>query len=201
MVVSVRDELHPPRPTAKPRVRTAAARRILDTASTLFYERGIRAVGVDTIADAAHVTKATLYKQFGSKDQLVTEYLRARDERWQEALEELSARHADPQARLLAVFDAYGAWLVDDAFRGCAFINAAAELPDVDHPARTMIGEHKMALLEQLARLAADAGYDRPKPLAEELLLLLDGAAVTASVQRSTRPLEVARNIAIGLLE
>jgi AcrR family transcriptional regulator len=166
----------------------------------LFYERGIRAVGVDAIAEAAHVTKATLYKQFGSKDELVAEYLRARDARWRASLEDVMARHADPHARLLAVFDAYGAWLVDDAFRGCAFVNAAAELADVDHPARAAITEHKRALRERLAGLAADAGLDRPEPLAEELLLLLDGAAVGASIQRSTRPLDLARELATGLL-
>ena len=89
---------------------------------------------------------------------------------------------------------------VGDDFRGCGFVNTAAELADLEHPARAVIREHQAGLREHLAGLAADAGSERPESLAEELLLLLDGAAVTASIERTTGALDVARGVATGLL-
>jgi AcrR family transcriptional regulator len=180
---------------------TPAAARILDTASSLFYERGIRAVGVDAIAEQAGVTKATLYKQFGSKDRLVAEYLRARDRRWHASLQALTERHASSRDRLLAVFDAYAEWLAGDGFRGCAFVNAAVELADSEHPALEVARAHKATLRRHLADLAAEAGSHRPEAVANELLLLLDGAAVAAQLSRGLAPLDAARDAARRLLD
>src|SRR5690242_19038123 len=107
------------------RTRPGAARaKVLEAASTLFYRDGIHAVGVDTVAAEAGVTKAALYGNFGSKSGLVVAYLRERDRRWQEEIDRITAAHTDPRARVLAVFDAYGAWLSRDGYRGCAFLNA-----------------------------------------------------------------------------
>ncbi len=178
-----------------------AAGRILETASRLFYEEGIRAVGVDTISEQADVAKVTLYKNFGSKDELVAAYLRRRDERWRATLARATGRHADPVERLLAVFNAYGDYLFDEeGYRGCAFINAAAEITDDDHPARPVIREHKEGIRRHLSRLAAEAGFKDPEALAERLLILLEGAWVTAVVRRSADPLDSARDVALGLL-
>jgi AcrR family transcriptional regulator len=180
---------------------TPAAMRILEAASELFYERGIRAVGVDAIAERAGVTKVTLYKQFGSKDGLVAEYLRARDQRWNASLRELTGRHEAPRDRLLAVFDAYAEWLAGDSYRGCAFVNAAIELADPEHPALEVARAHKLGLRRHLADLAAEAGSQRPEAVADELLMLLDGAAVAALLGRSRAPLDVAREAARRLLD
>ncbi len=178
-----------------------AAERILQTASRLFYEEGIRAVGVDTISEQADVSKVTLYKNFGSKDELVAAYLRRRDERWRAVLARDTDRRADPTGRLLAVFDAYGAYLFDEeGYRGCAFINAAAEITDDDHPGRPVIREHKEGIRRHLSILAARAGFKDPESLAERLLILLEGAWVTAVVRRSADPLDSAREVALGLL-
>ena len=180
---------------------TPAAERILQTASRLFYEEGIRAVGVDYISEQADVSKVTLYKNFGSKDELVAAYLRRRDERWRSVLARDTDRRADPIERLLAAFDAYGAYLFDEeGYRGCAFINAAAEIPDDDHPGRSVIREHKEGTRRHLSRLAASAGFEDPESLAERLLILLEGAWVTAVVRRSAEPLESAREVALVLL-
>ena len=180
---------------------TPAAERILQTASRLFYEEGIRAVGVDYISEQADVSKVTLYKNFGSKDELVAAYLRRRDERWRSVLARDTDRRADPTERLLAAFDAYGAYLFDEeGYRGCAFINAAAEITDDDHPGRSVIREHKEGTRRHLSRLAASAGFEDPESLAERLLILLEGAWVTAVVRRSAEPLESAREMALGLL-
>lgn len=180
--------------------RTPTAGRILDTASELFFLHGIRAVGVDTIAAEAGVTKMTLYKHFGSKDALVAAHLRTRDQRWRARWHDAIQRCSRPTERLLAVFDVYERSLVEDGLRGCAFINAAAELPDLDHPARDVVRKHKTALRDELAVLAEQAGLEPPGDVADELSMLLDGALVTASIQRNGDLLGRARDMARRLI-
>lgn len=179
---------------------SAAAERILTAASQLFYERGIRAVGVNTIADRAKVTKVTLYAHFGSKDELIAAHLRARHARWQAELEERLAEANTPTKRLAAVFDAYQAWAVADDFRGCGFVNAAAELADLDHPAHAVISEHKTSVRGHLEAVATTAGCTSAGDVAEECFLLLEGAAVTAALRHDTEPLQRARQAALRLL-
>jgi AcrR family transcriptional regulator len=181
--------------------RRPGAERLLEAASDLFYREGIRAVGVDTISAEAGVSKRTLYNRFGGKDDLVAEYLRRRDERWRGYLQEQTEGVVDPREKLLAVFEAYEEWLVGEDLRGCAFANAAAEIPDPNHPARIVAQRHKEGVREQLDALAKEAGYDEPEPLAERLLLLLEGAAATAAMRRSGEPLEVAHSVALELLD
>ncbi len=181
---------------------TPAAERILRAVSRMFYEEGIRAVGVDAIAEEAEVSKITIYNNFGSKDELVAAYLRRRDERWRAVLERDAGRHQDPVERILAAFDAYGDYLFnEEGYRGCAFINASVEITDDTHPARPVIREHKEGIRKHLSGLAAGAGFEKPDALAERLLILLEGAWVTAVVRRNHEPLECAREVALSLLE
>lgn len=180
---------------------TPAAQQILSTASRLFVARGIRAVGVDTIAAESGVTKMTLYKHFGSKDELVAAHLRAQDQQWRARWRAAVAGRRDPVARLLAVFDAYEDSLVEGDYRGCAFLNAAGELPDLDHPARAVVTAHKAGLRKELAALAARAGVDAPRELADELMLLLEGGYVTAAIRHGTGPLRQARKLARRLVD
>jgi hypothetical protein len=107
----------------------------------------------------------------------------------------------DPGEKLLAVFGAYGEWLAGGDFRGCPFANAAAEIPDPDHPARVVARRHKEGVGEHLATLAGEAGFDEPETLAERLLLLLEGATVMVATRRSREPLEAARSLARELLD
>jgi len=181
--------------------RRPGAERLLATASELFYREGIRAVGVDTISEKAGVSKRTLYNRFGGKDELIAEYLRRRDERWRAYLGEVTDGAVGPEEKLLAVFGAYGEWLVGDDFRGCAFANAVAEIPDPDHPARIVARRHKEGVRDHLAALAGDAGFGEPGDLADRLLLLLEGATATAAMRRSGEPLDVARSTARELME
>ncbi|MBA2714506.1 MAG: TetR/AcrR family transcriptional regulator [Rubrobacteraceae bacterium] len=181
--------------------RRPGAERLLEAASDLFYREGIRAVGVDTISERAGVSKRTLYNRFGGKDELVAEYLRRRDERWRVYLRGVTERVVEPGEKLLAVFGAYGEWLVGDDFRGCAFANAAAEIPDPNHPARIVARRHKEGVKEHLITLARDAGFGEPETLAERLLLLLEGATATAAMRRSGEPLDVARSVALELMD
>jgi AcrR family transcriptional regulator len=180
--------------------RRPGAERLLEAASDLFYREGIRAVGVDTVSEKAGVSKRTLYNRFGGKDELVAEYLRRRDERWRVHLQEVTECVADPGEKLLAVFAAYGEWLVGGDFRGCPFANAAAEIPDPNHPARIVARQHKEGVGEHLAALAREAGFDEPESLAERLLLLLEGAIAMAAMRRSGESLEVARSVALELV-
>jgi AcrR family transcriptional regulator len=162
---------------------TPTAERILRVASELFYTRGIRAVGVDTIAEAAGTTKKTLYDRFGSKDRLVAAYLEARDARWRAFLEEhLNQEDSDPERQLLAVFGATEIWQQRHARRGCSVINAGAELVDPDHPARRLLAPQKIWLRDRFRDLAGAAGLRDPEGLADQLLLVHEGMLVALSV-------------------
>ncbi len=180
--------------------RSRAVERLLGAASELFYREGIGATGVDTVSGRAGVSKRTLYNRFGGKDGLVAAYLRDRDERWWAYLRDVSGGLAGPEEKLLAVFDAYGDWLVGDDFRGCAFANAQAEIPGPDHPALVVARAHKEKVREHLAALAGEAGFREPEALAEKLLLLLEGAVATAAMRRGDAPLEMARSTALELM-
>lgn len=183
------------------RFGSSAAERILQAASELFYEEGIRAVGVDTIVERAGVAKMTLYKNFGSKDELVAAYLRARDERWRAWFEDAIEHRADsPKEKLLAVFDAYGEWMERESPRGCAFINAFAEIADPAHPAREVVREQKGWMLWYLTGLTSDAGAEEPGELAERLFVLLEGATVAGVMRSVADSVRKARQVAAALV-
>ena len=161
---------------------TPGAQRILDVASELFYWRGIHAVGVDTIAAESGVTKRTLYDRFGSKDRLVVAYLRTRDRRWRQLISNrLADERLDPVQRVLVPFDVLGEWLVPNG-RGCSFINAFAELPDLDHPGRQIVVDEKTWLRDVFRDLLLKAGVADPDTLAVQLLSLHEGAIVTHAI-------------------
>jgi AcrR family transcriptional regulator len=182
--------------------RPPARERILDAASAAFYRRGIGAVGVDAVVAEAGVAKATLYHHFRSKDDLVVAFLRRRDTRWRDWLRGAVERLApDPGARPLAVFDALGEWFASEDFRGCAFINAAAEIADPAHPARATVEDHKRLLGEYLGELLREAGAADPEADAGALLLLVEGAIVSALIEQDPAPAHRARLAAARILE
>ncbi|OXM73165.1 MULTISPECIES: TetR/AcrR family transcriptional regulator [Amycolatopsis] len=180
---------------------TPAAERILTVAGKLFYDNGIHAVGVDTIAAEAGVTKKTLYDRFGSKAELVALYLWRRDVRWRERVHSFAGRRSTPARRLLAVFDALADWLATENTRGCAFVNAHAELPEADHPGRQVIAASKRWLLGYLRDIAAEAGVRNPARLAEALLILVEGATVAASLDVTPTAVATAKRVAKSLIE
>ncbi|PSL00890.1 TetR family transcriptional regulator [Murinocardiopsis flavida] len=182
---------------------TPAARRILDVASELFYQRGIRAVGVDTIAAESGITKRTLYDRFGSKEALVAAYLGARDERWRAFVESrIAAVPAGSPARVLAPFDALAEWTAPPpSARGCAFLNAFGELPEPDHPARAVVIGEKTWLRDRFRALLAEAGAARPDGLAVQLLSLHEGAVVAYSMAGERGAAAEARAAARVLLD
>jgi AcrR family transcriptional regulator len=168
-VAHAKDERIPPR------------ERLLGAAGDLFYRHGIRAVGVDAIAEAAGTNKMTLYRHFPSKDELVAEYLRRSAKGADACWAELEKAHpGDHLAQLRAWLKEMAAHVANADERGCPLVNAAVELPEKGHPARRVIEEAKVALRSRLIRLCGEAGLSEPEMLADELHLLLEGARVTA---------------------
>jgi AcrR family transcriptional regulator len=181
---------------------TPARERILDTAFRLFYARGIRAVGVDLIIAESGVAKATFYKHFPAKDALAVAYLDKVDGIWTGQLHEAAtAAGPDPADQLVGLFEALGTACRRDGYRGCAFINAAAE-SQPGTPVHDRTVAHKQAVLAWVQGLAAEAGARDPGALARSLTLLLDGGladgalsadpAAAAAAQESARALVTA---------
>src|SRR5450432_3414537 len=164
---------------AEPRV--PPRERILAVAADLFYRHGIRAVGVEEIAEAAGTNKMTLYRHFASKDELVAECLRQFARQADALWDELEAAHPDdPRADLKAWLEAMTKRIVAAGDCGCALANVAIELREKDHPARKVIEAVKGAQRDRLVRLCRAAKLDEPEFLADELFLLLEGARVSA---------------------
>src|SRR5437667_881154 len=155
--------------------------RIIAVAADLFYRHGIRAIGVEAIAEAAGTNKMTLYRHFASKDELVAEYLRERARLANAAWDRLTAAYpGDALAQLRAWLAKMAERLAHADERGCALVNAAVELPEKSHPARRVIEEFKTAERTRLTQVCRATGLNDPDALAEELHLMLEGARVTA---------------------
>jgi AcrR family transcriptional regulator len=161
----------------------AAARpraRILKAAGELFYRLGLHTVSVDAIAEAADTNKTTLYRHFASKDDLVAECLREYGRELETAWAEIERVHAGrPKEQLLAWLRFLAEFKLGGTERGCAFANAAVELPEPDHRARRVIEEYKRQHRDLIIELCRKAGLRDPELLADELFLLGEGARVT----------------------
>jgi AcrR family transcriptional regulator len=179
---------------------TPVGERLAETAGRLFYAHGIRAVGVDLIAEQAGTTKKTLYDRFGSKDALVTLCLRRRAARWQAVLLAALVQRPRPGPdRVLAVFDALEDWL-DEQWRGCAFVNAYAEIGGTDHPALPVVRAEKAWMGRLFTALTEEAGYDDPDRLGGRLHLLYEGATVLRTAGDDPDAVRLAREAAADLL-
>lgn len=180
---------------------TPAGERLVDAASELFYRRGIRAVGVDLIADTAGTTKKTLYDRFGSKDALVALYLERRAARWQQFVLTYLDRHAPHPgtARILGVLDGLEEWMRGQD-RGCAFVNAYAEVGGTDHPGLAVIRAEKDWTRDLYVRLCEEAGVADSAGTGDALHLLHEGAMVTATAAGRTDALSAARRVGERLL-
>lgn len=169
--------------------RPTARQRIFETAGRLFYIKGIRAVGVDTIAAEADTTKMSLYRNFPSKDELVAEWLRDHDTRFWQTWDAMAARHpSDPRKQIKAAFALLAIHVADPKTRGCPMANAAVELTESDHPARKVIEAHKAKLRARLTAMCSGIGARSPRLLADQLFLLMEGAQVTAQTMGARSP-------------
>jgi AcrR family transcriptional regulator len=151
--------------------------RILEAARDLFYRHGIRAVGVDAVAEAAGTNKMTLYRHFSSKDELVCECLRRFAKNADAFWERIEAAHpGDPLARLNGWVTAIAEETIRRHERGCFLANAVVELAEKDHPARPVVIAFKNAQRDRLVALCRAAGLDEPDLVADELFLVFEGA-------------------------
>ncbi len=168
---------------ALPATRAAARQRILDSAYELFSRRGIRGVGIDEILERAEVAKATLYRHFASKDELVVAFLERREELWTRDWVEKEARQRGetPDEQLLAIFDAFDEWFHRDDFEGCSFINVLLEWADRDHPIGRASALHLANIRSLLTSLAAEAGLREPETFAHSWHILMKGSIVAAA--------------------
>lgn len=154
--------------------------RILDAAEELFSREGIKAVGVQAIADRAETTKMALYRHFETKDALVEEWLRIVAADYTAVFDRLEeAQPDDPRAQILGMARFITDGLPEISHRGCPFINSMAELPDRTHPARRLIEAHKAGQVRRLTDLCARAGLPDPQEAAAEITFVLEGAQVS----------------------
>lgn len=162
--------------------------RILDVAARLFYTRGFQAVGVDTIVAESGVAKMTLYRHFPSKDALIVAYLERSNELFWRWLKGAVARAPTPRAKLVGAFRALEEVAIRPSCAGCTFQATAAEFPDPAHPANAVALAHKREVRAWFRMLAEAARLEAPGALADQLLLLMDGAWVAARVFPDSAP-------------
>jgi len=179
--------------------RRTARERLLAAAGELFYEEGVQSVGIDKVIERAGVAKASLYDNFKGKDDLVRAYLDARYEARRTAIEAQLARHEAPRDKLLSVFDAMAEAFAKPNYRGCAFLRASAEMP-AEASGREVCRDARRWTRGLLSGLAKEAGAVNPDALATQLLLLYDGAAASAQMDRDPAAAAAAKAAAVLLI-
>lgn len=179
------------------RAATSEAReRVLETADRLFYEHGVRAVGIDRVIAEAGIAKATLYAHFPSKDDLILAVLHYREKTVDAFFNEAMERHGK-KTPLRAFFAALKEWFESPGFRGCAFQNAAIELADPKHPGAEFVRGHKQRFSELLRDIVERTVGRSAAKLAPAVNLLVEGAIVTAVIQGTADAADVARDAAL----
>src|SRR6267378_104450 len=166
--------------------RPSPRERLLAASDELFYRDGVHSTGIDAVIEKAGVAKGSLYYIFGGKDELVAAYLRRRLDTWRGRVTAAQAGVDDPEEKILAVFDAIADYVSLPEFRGCPFVNAAAEAP-AGEAQEMAIKEYRRWVRESFVALAAETGVTDPAALADALIVLYDGALATAEVDNTAR--------------
>ncbi|MFB6451274.1 TetR/AcrR family transcriptional regulator [Bradyrhizobium tunisiense] len=175
---------------SSPQKRGVAVRdKILNTADELFYRDGIRAIGVDTIVEKSGVAKTSLYRWFPTKDDLIAAFLQRRDTLFWQQWDKIADKHKeDPTAELLAQLRWISQYVASPEYRGCPFQIAATEFPDLGHSSRAICIGNKQELRGRLLDLARKIGVDEPGVIADQLLLLIDGAFINTLLFAKSGP-------------
>jgi AcrR family transcriptional regulator len=179
--------------------RVSARERLLAAADELFYENGINTVGIDRVIERAGVAKASLYDCFGSKDELVRSYLKARSEARQARINERLSQYDTPEEKILSIFDLLGELASQPGFRGCAFVRAGADAGSSDR-VKTVCEESRAFVLGKFTDLAREAGASEPELLGRQLVLLYDGASIAAHLDGNRNAVSTARELAAQML-
>ncbi len=193
-----------PKPAALSDARHAAQvrDRILETAGELFYRCGVRAVGVDLVVEKAGVAKTSLYRHFGTKDDLIAAFLAREDEDFWSTWNRVANQHRDdPAAELDTQLGWIGERVERPNYRGCPQLNVAAEFPEVDHPARKVAAAHKQQMRARLKGIAKRLGVSRPNELAGQLALVINGAFVSSQLFAPAEATPLLRRTAQALIE
>ncbi len=181
---------------AQPRKNTRE--RITRIAMDLFYEHGFHAVGLDRVIEQAGVTKTTFYYHFESKDDLILTAMSERDEasvqRWRDEVRQ--AAGGDPRRMLIGFVESLSVWFEDERFHGCVYTNAAAEFPSRYDPIHQLGAVHKHRIEAMLDEVAEDAGAAEPRALAQELMVIIEGALVWRHVAARPNAAAVALQLA-----
>jgi AcrR family transcriptional regulator len=174
-----------PRRGAPPKGEVSARERILATASELFYREGIRAIGVDTIVEQSGVSKTSLYRLFESKNALIAAFATEMDRSFWKWWDRIEEQHADdPRVLLDALLTEIARRIGQSAYRGCPFLNLAAEFPDGQHPGRVAARGNKDELRARLAAIVARLGAGDPNRVASQIALLINGALVSGLIAK-----------------
>jgi AcrR family transcriptional regulator len=162
--------------------RDTGHERLSRAAYELFSHEGVRAVGVDAVIARAGTAKMTLYRNFPSKDDLILEFLRRREQLWtREWLEAESRRRGEtPRDRLLAIFDVFSEWFHQPGFEGCSFLTTMIEINDRDHPVHQAAVEHLANIRVYIKELAAQAGIRDTDSFARKWHILMKGSIMAA---------------------
>ena len=175
--------------------------RILETASALFYQCGVRAVGVDLVVEKAGVAKTSLYRHFGTKDDLIAAFLAREDEDFWGLWDRVADQHQDdPSAELDAQLGWIGERVERPNYRGCPQLNVAAEFPEADHPARQVAAAHKHQMRARLQGIGKRLGVVRPAELASQLSLVINGAFVSSQLLAPAEATPLLRRTARALI-
>jgi AcrR family transcriptional regulator len=163
--------------------RKTARERILDTSEELFYREGIRAIGIDTVIERSGVAKMSLYRNFASKEELIAAFLARRNEKYWTWWDGIMARHPESAQRQIGdLFAALPERICRPGYRGCSFLNAATEFPDAGHLGRQAALAHYDELRRRLLALCRRLKARRPRQLADQLLLLIEGAYTAGGI-------------------
>jgi len=179
--------------------RLSARERLLAAAGELFYENGINTVGIDRIIEHAGVAKASLYDCFGSKEELIRSYLQERSRVRQARIEERLSKYTQPDEKILSIFDLLGELASRADYRGCAFVRASADANSSDK-VRTVCDRSRAYILDKFTDLCREAGAHDPELLAKQLVLLYDGASISAHMDGNRNAVATARALAAQML-
>jgi len=174
---------------------------LVQKALRAFYRHGFHATGMDTLVAETGISKTSMYKHFRTKEELILAALRLRDEHFRIWLYGRMEALADtPRQQLIAMFDALEEWFGEPGYKGCMFIKASSEYQEASHPIHQQSAEHKRLLESHVTELAVQAGLANPEVLARQLLLLKEGAIVTAHLGHTDNPARDAKAAAVRLV-
>lgn len=162
--------------------------KVFQTAARMFYKHGYRAIGVDTLAAESGIGKMTLYRHYPTKDDLIVAYLQDSNELFWSNFEEITKDASTARGKILAFFEALQEYVQSPSCYGCPFLNVATEYPETDYPGHQVAIDHKQSVRARLRQLAKQAGAKKPAVLADQLVLLMDGAYMASRTFGAKNP-------------